>query len=1191
MKISLSLLFAVLLNTMAAPVTGQNSSFKINMRNVIVRDVLKEVENKTGYRFFFSDDFADIHKTVSINVESDDVTELLSQIFQESTITYKILENNVVVITPVKTERQGITVTGTVTDAQGEPLPGVNIRVQNSITGTTTDVNGRYSIVAPGEQSVLQFSFIGFNPQDIVVGDQRVVNVQLEENVQELDEVVVVGYGTVRKSDLTGAVSRISAKDITSRPVTNPVQAMQGKLAGVDIASNSRPGMLGQVRVRGDRSITASNDPLYVVDGIPLFNGTDGDAIMGSAITGGSPAAAEINPVDIESIEVLKDASATAIYGSRAANGVILITTKKGAAGRTHISYDGSVSFSRIHSLTDWMDSGDKLNWQRQERITAGTYNGAYGNAPDPARDYEYFMGSADYMRRILETAYQLDGHDPKTPVLRAATAEEIAMGYGNADGMVPVYDAGKLYQEDWTNYVLRTGVSQNHNLSVSMGTDRAALYASMGYMNDKSPMKDQNYERFSTMMNGSVTPLKWLKISNVLNGNYSIRNYGVLDIPTNNGGAKDSYGQALNLQPYAPAYDENGNLIFGLGRGLSALNPINNIQHGYNEYRAYNMSNNFSAEATLLPWLKYQYRIGAQYRHQRQGSFYDPEWVNPVNGAAATDPLQGYTDWNTRFNWEMENLLFAHKEFGKHVLDVTALQSASHQRHERIWIRSLHVTYPTSKWYSLQNNADNKAHGYQTGFDERKLASYMMRVNYSFNDRYLLTASARWDGSSVLAQGHKWDFFPSAALAWKMEQEGFIREVPWIQQLKLRLGYGITGSQAIGPYQTMGSIGDASMSFNNKDVVGVRANLMQNPALGWEKTAQSNVGLDFGLFNFRINGSLELYNAVTSDLLLSRAIPSVLGYNSVTSNIGKTRNRGIEVTLSTVNVQTGDFTWRTDLNFSRNREAILELSMGKQDEPGSSRFIGHPQTTVWNKQVDRLWQDTPEDQELMDIYRAISGSIYYPGMVKLVDQQPMIEVAPGTEGSKDYTINGEQRAFMDNGFGNANTTDDNVILGSRRPDWTGGMTNTFTYRNWSFNFFIHARVGGLYHGLMHTYGRRVELDTWSPTNTGAKFPMIGTPSNATSHNDLLNWTSATMYSVRNVTLSYTFPKPFLDRLKLSSGSVYVQALNPFIFGSELIRIGINPDETTGWGTTAGGGLVNNTMQVRSYVIGLRLEF
>jgi TonB-linked SusC/RagA family outer membrane protein len=904
---------------------------------------------------------------------------------------------------------------------------------------------------------------------------------------------------------------------------------------------------------------------------------------------------ADMNPADVESIEVLKDASATAVYGSRAANGVILVTSKKGQAGRVSLNYDGNVTLSRINSLTDYMTAGERLDWQRQASIVGDDYTGRYGIAPDPQEDFEKYMGSEPYMQRVIASAYQLKDNDPQSPVLREATAEEIAMGY---PAMVPIYNPGQLFEEDWVGNVLRTGISHTHNLSLSAGTERSSIYFSLGYMNTESPMKDQDYERFTASMNGSITPMKWLKISNALNASYSIQNYGMIDQPSNNSGAKDSYGLALAKEPYAPIYDGDGNIIFGKEEGLSGVNPVNNMANGTNENRMYSIMNSFSAEVTLLPWLKYQYRLGAQMRQRRQGSFYTADYVNPTS-APATDPLMGYNNQSAAFNWEMENMLFAHKEFGKHVLDVTALQSASNKRNETINIRSAKVTYPTSLWYNLGANGNNQPYGYGSGFSTSALASYMVRLNYSFNDRYLLTASARWDGASVLAEGHKWDFFPSAALAWKMEQEEFLRGIPWIQQMKLRLGYGVTGQQSVNPYSTTGTIAAAAgdrvyQNFNNTAIVGSRAALMPNPNLGWEKTASTNIGLDFGLFNFRVNGSLEYYIANTYDLLLNRSIPSVLGYPRVLSNVGQTRNQGIELTLSTVNVRTGDFTWSTDLNFSRNREEIIELSNGKQDETTDGRFIGQPQTAVWNKQVDRLWQDTPEDRELMAIYKAISNSVYYPGMVKLVDQQPMIEVAPGTAGSKNYTINGEQRAFMDNGFGNANTDNDNVILGSRRPDWTGGMTNTFTYKNWSFNFFVHARVGGMYYGLMQTLGRRVENDIWTPENTNGKFPRNGVPKyngNATNHNALMNWTSATIYSVRNIALSYTFQKSFLDKLNLSSGSAYVQVLNPFIFGSELIRTGINPDDANGWGTSSSGGTTNNTMLIRSYVIGLRFGF
>ena len=1071
------------------------------------------------------------------------------------------------------------TITGIITDENNAPVAGVTVVIEGTQRGAASGPDGRYTLPNVPASASLQFSFIGYELKTVPVGDQSVINVTLVEDRTTLDEIVVVGYGTMRRSDVTGALSRITNKDISERPVTNAVQAMQGKLAGVDITSNSRPGTLGEVRVRGNRSITASNDPLYVVDGIPLVSGS----------------MADINPTDVESIEVLKDASATAIYGSRAANGVILVTTKKGQAGRVTINYDGNVTISRINSLTDWMGSGERLDWQRTGSIAGESYNGRYGNAPDPARDLELYMGNANYMKRIVGTAYQLNNNDPTNPVLRPATAEEKARGYAD---MVPVYDASKLYQENWTDQVLRTGISQTHNLSLSSGTERSTLYVSLGYLDEKSPMKDQDYERFNVNMNGSISPLKWLRITNVLSANYSVRNYGMADVPSNNGGAKDAYGQALNLEPYAPTRDENGNLIYGVGNGPSGVNVVHNQSLGKNEYRAYGAMNNFSAEITLLPWLKYQYRLGAQFRQQRQGSFYDGEWVNPSN-AEATRPLTGYNNQSTAFNWEMENMIFAHKEFGKHVIDVTLLQSASNQRSESINIRSANVTYPSSLWYNLSANALGRPSGYGTGFSERSLASYMARFNYSFNNRYLLTASARWDGSSVLATGHKWDFFPSAALAWKMEEEEFLKRVSWVHQLKLRLGYGVTGQQSVSPYTTTGSLTNswADQNFNNVTTVGVRANLMPNANLGWEKTKQTNIGVDFALFNFRISGSVEYYIANTYDLILSRQIPAVLGYMNVRSNVGKTRNRGWEVTLSTVNVKAGDFTWTTDLNWSRNREAVLEASNGKVDQPGDNLYMGYPMTSQRVSQYDRLWQDTPEDLRLMAIYKAASGRIYYPGTPKLVDQQPMIEVEAGTPGSKTVTLaSGEKVTYMDNGFGVVDADNDKVIIGSRRPDWTGGMTNTFTYKNWQFNFFIHARVGGIYNGLMQTFGRRVENDTWSPTNTGATYPRNDVPrydGSATSHNGLMGWTSATIYSVRNISLSYTFPKAFLDKLSLSSGSVYVQALNPFIFGSKLIRTGINPDDANGWGTSGSSdsGTTSNTMLLRSYVIGLRFGF
>ncbi len=1086
----------------------------------------------------------------------------------------KILLFSLLVMIPLFVFSQTKTITGNIVDAKGEPIIGATIMVIGTTIGTVSDMDGNFRLSNVPENGILQISFIGYATQEIPVADKTHINVVLQEEVTTLEELIVVGYGVQKKSDLTGSLSRITEKDIKERPIQNPLQALQGKAPGIDVTTAYRPGQLGQIRIRGNRSITASNDPLYVVDGIPLVSGS----------------MADINPNDIASIEVLKDASATAIYGSRAANGVVLIQTKKGVTGKVSINYDGTVTFNQIHSLTDWMGAGETLDWQRSGYLNGGTYGGNFGTAPDMERDLILFMGNQSYMRRILATAYQLD--EQGNQVLRPATAEEKAMGYADR---VPVYNSANLFDQHWPDLVTRTGLTNNHQLSLSSGSEKSKLYMSLAFLNQESPMIDQDYQRYTANINGEVNPLKWLKMGTSLLANYSIQNYGMID-NSGNTTAKDSYGQALNMMPYAPAYDENGNLLKpGSGFGPSGDNVLVNIENAKNERRAYSILSNTFGEIDLTSWLKYRINLGAQFRHNRNGSFYDKDYTNPIGSKPpASEPMTGYDRNETSFSWVLENLLYINKEWSNiHTLNITLLQSAQKARNENLWVRSQGLLYSSAQWYSLAANSVGKPHGYNSGFSETALASYMGRINYSLMNKYLFTATGRWDGASQLAEGNKWDFFPSLAVAWKMEEESFLRNIAWINQMKIRFGWGVTGNSAVSPYSTKGSLLSANQVFNNKEVPGAKAAVMPNYSLGWEKTSQINVGLDFGFLNNRISGSFEYYNSNTSDLLLNRSIPAILGYVNILANVGKTQNTGVEITLSGVPVQTRDFSWQVDLNWGTNKEKIVELAQGKQDDKANGWFIGQPIQVFRDYKYDRLWQNTDADKRLMDIYKAVGQLTYIPGQTKVVDQQPMIEVAEGTEGSKTYTLStGERVTLMDNGFGKIND-DDAVILGSNRPKWVGGITNTLTYKNWQFNFFIHARIGNLYYGLLQTYGRRVEKDVWSPTNPDGKYPQPTTQS-FSNHQEVINYAKGNMITVRNIALSYTFSNEMLKRFNLSNLQIYGQILNPFIFGGELVNVGINPDDVTGWQTKSEaqmGGQTNNTALMRSYAIGLRIGF
>jgi TonB-linked SusC/RagA family outer membrane protein len=1053
-----------------------------------------------------------------------------------------------------------VVIRGKVIDSSNsETIIGANVLVRDAPNlGAVTDVDGLFNLSVASLPVTVVVSYIGYKAQEISIVERSsgVITVYLSPDFNSLDEVVVVGYGKQRKSDLTGALSRISEEQIRERPIQNVVQALQGKASGVDITSNLRPGTVGEVRIRGNRSINASNEALYVVDGIPLSSNISA-----------------INPNDIASVEILKDASATAIYGSRGANGVILISLKEGKQGRVSINYDASFSFDQLHSTTDWMSSGDLLNWQRQSHINGGTYTGKYGSAPDPDFDIQKFGGGEEYGINSIKTAYVWN--EDGSVALRDATPQEIAGGYAEK---VPVYNPGNMFDQHWADLITRTGLNQNHQLSLSAGTDKSRVYLSLGYLDQQSALIDQDYKRYSLNIKGDITPRRWLTIGLALNGTYSKQNYGIAE-NTANSGAKDSYGQALALMPYARAYDDDGNILNTNRVGLSAHNPLLNFENATNEHLLHSLLSNTYAEVRFTPWLKYNVRFGAQFAAVEYGSAYGANYTNPFS-AVGTAPLVAYNDHDKRFSWTLENLLFLEKQFSIHNVGITLLQSSQEDKNTGINIRSQDVTFPTSLWYNLAENGVGKPMGYGTSFSRAALSSYMGRINYALLNKYLLTATGRWDGSSVLAEGHKWEFFPSLALAWKLENEEFLKDIQWLDQLKLRYGWGVTGNSSVRAYSTSGSIKAAAYVFNETQYSGYKSESMPNQELGWEKTAQHNLGLDFSILENRISGTAEVYQAETNDLLMSQSIPPVLGYNSIQTNIGKTKNDGFELSISSLNINGKKFKWRTDFNWATNNEEILELANGKVDDAANGWYIGYPIRVFRDYKYERLWQDDDQDSRLIELYKKIGNITVLPGQAKVKDQELVI-VPSGTPDSKSVTLNsGEVVTYLDNGFGKIDDND-KEILGSNRPDWVAGLTNTFNYRDFEFGFFVYAKVGNLYNDGMQTYGRRVETDVWSPANKGAKYPQPTTAS-FTSYNSSLNYVDATLIALRYVSLSYNIPKKILHNYQVNNVQLYGQVLNPFIWGGEAVKVGLNTDDQTG--QTA------NTILNRSFVVGIRIE-
>jgi TonB-dependent starch-binding outer membrane protein SusC len=1144
---------------------SQNTRVSMEISNGTVTDVFKEIENQSDFRVFYKVDQVDLKRKLNYSADRVKISDVLKTVLPAAGVSYEVIDK-VIVITKAAAEQPEQKVSGTVIDAStGQSLPGVNIVIKGTSRGTATDSEGKYLLEIPGSGTVLVFSYIGYLTQEISVGDKKIVNVALSEDIKKLDEVVVVGYGTVKRSDVTGAVTKISEKVIKERPVENAIQAIQGKLAGVDIVTNVRPGEVASINIRGTRSISGSNSPLFVIDGIIL---------MGSIN--------DINPKDISSMEVLKDASATAIYGSRGANGVVLITTKKGTKGKLSVNYDGTLSFDNIHSTTDWASAGEALDRTRLAEINGGTYKlGTTAiSYPDPSADIIRFGNSDVATLNAIRQGYSWN--DPgiySSVTTRPSTAAELAKGW---PAQVPVYNVGNIPSTDWIDILTKQSVTHNHQLSFSAGTENSRLYLSFGYLNNDGTQMNQYFKRYNIKMNGEINPMKWLSVGTSVNATFSTQEYGTINRTGSATGPQDSYGMALSQYPLAAPYDATGAMIINPGNNKAApiWNPFIDLMNSRDERRNMNISGNLFSEVKFTSWLKYRLNFGSNFRYGRTGAWQGTQSTTRRLATPQTAAASYATSDN--FQYMIENLIFLDKSFGVHTFGLTLLQSAQSNRNESSSISASGITNDAPLWYDLSaNNSSTGPSSYGTNYSKNTLVSYMARVNYSLMNKYLLTASGRYDGASVLAEGNKWDFFPSAAIAWKMQEENFVKNIKWINELKLRLGYGVTGNSAVGAYTTSGPLSKYNYVFNTASAIGYNPYSMPNPTLKWEKTAQTNIGLDFAFLANRITGTIELYQSNTSNILMVRDIPSIIGYPNITDNIGKMRNRGIEVTLSTVNIQNRDFRWSTDLNWTKNKEEITELVNGNQDMKGNLWFIGQPLQVFRTYEVAGLWQNTPEDLAEIALWKANSYN-FAPGQYKPVEQ-----------GTPNHKLE----------------DDDKVIRGTVRPKWVGGFTNTFGYKNFELSSFIYARVGQKYFSSLQpggsTGGSYIvymrSMDTtnfWSTTSTDAEWPKL-TSATGVSNDDVKRATfinDGSFVVIRNIALSYNFPQELARVFHVKGLQVYGQVLNPFIFGGKVIKAGINPDDSNGWTNVNSvgdptGGANNNTMIIKSWVLGARVDF
>ena len=936
---------------------------------------------------------------------------------------------------------QDRTITGTVTDNKQEPLIGVNVVVKgNTSVGAITDLDGKYSLSVPEGKATLVFSYIGYVTQEVSVGSRNTVDVVLVDDAQALDEVVVVGYGVVKKRDLVGSIASVKSQDITAVPTSNVLESMQGKIAGLDMTrSSGQPGSSFNFTIRGNRSLTASNAPLILVDGIAY--GTDID----------------INPNDVESIEVLKDASTTAIYGSRGANGVILVTTKKGKEGKAKVDFNAYWGPSFSTNLPKVNNTEQYVAMRREAMRAVGQWN-------SPADD----------------------------GVIWDAVALERIKNNVNTD---------------WYDLIMDDATTQNYQVSISGGTDATKVSFSLDYFDETGILIGDDFDRFNGRINVSQRIMKGMEAGAS----------ALFTTSTRNAAPSNVFHAAQTKEPYGVPFNEDGSLnkYPFTGSGATDINMLFNQDK--NNYVDETKSNRFFG-TLFLNWeiikgLQFRTNFGYDSQNSRNGHFegVNSTFVESNKGLAKVSKNETHST-----SWTWENTLTYTKDFDIHSLTAMVGHSMSKSSSEDTYAEGKGLSFEQSLFHNLDGTQQDYA--LSSTLTESSMLSYFARLNYKLLDKYLLTATLRADGSSVLAKGNRWGYFPSVAVAWRMKDEHFLSSVDEISDLKLRLSYGLSGNSAVSPYQTTGGLSKTIYEFGTVPAYGYRPYSMANLELQWEKTRVLNFGVDFGLFNNRVYATIDAYKTWTSDLLLPMILPGHTGFTEVISNVGKTETRGIDLSINTVNFDTKDFKWTTDLTFSANKEEITALNTN-QNDVGSGWFIGSPTKVFYDYEKIGIWQTSEAAKYGQE-----------PGDIKVRDQ---------------------------NNDGAIDANNDRKVLGQQTPKWTAGLNNRFEYKGWELSFFLYARVGHLIQNEAAAnfnpsgWNNSIACDYWTPENPTNAYPRPNFNKNESMlYKSTLAYCKGNFLKIKDITFGYSFPKQMISKLNMSKLRIYTTLKNFFTFSA-----------------------------------------
>lgn len=1005
-------------------------------------------------------------------------------------------------------------VTGVVLDVTDGPLPGASVLEKGTTNGVVSDFDGNFTITVNGDASTLVISYIGYETKEISLDGSTSYTVQLSESSTGLEEVVVIGYGAVKKSDLTGAVASVSNETLTEQRKTDLGQALQGRVAGVDVRTlSSKPGAPLSIKIRGNTVITANqgserdgvsnnvdddpSQPLYVVDGVFFDDIT------------------VLNPADIEQMDILKDASATAIYGSRGANGVVIITTKNGIEGRTRFTYDATFGLRSATNVPEFYDGPGYVNF-----------------VDDVLRAREWLstgLTVSDYNNVTIDRSTEFQSSNEE--------ASNVSNGrYTN-----------------WIDTFQRTGIQTSHSVGMSGGSNGLVYNGSVGYLHDEGVIGIEEFERYN--LSASLSK----KVSDKVT--VGIKAY--LALSEREEGSRELFRSTFRLAPTVNPFDANGEaIVFPDQQDLRFPNPIFEDQGDWRvNTRSLDVIANIFFNYKPTKWLNFKTQFSPNVSSSRFGEFRGLLTKNSRNDPSR---VRSVYDSGLRTSYTWDNILdFDFDLKGDQNLKATLISSIFYDNREGGQIETRNFDTDAFLFFNTEGGTDIR--NFDSFYQKETLASFAGRLNYSLKDRYLFTVTGRYDGSSKLSVGNKWQFFPSAAFAWRASEEAFLQDVDWLNNLKLRVSYGESGNDnTVDAYSSLAFLNQSNYLFGDNNGLGRIVETLPNADLTWEVSKEYNVGLDLAILNSRVNFGFEYYNKTTEGSILNRQLSFITGLGNPGStpssigNFGSVRNRGVELTLNTVNVRTEDFSWRTNINFTRNENEILELFdgvdqilVGTDSRLNGILQVGAPIDATFDYEIDGIWS--------VDEAAEANAFGLLPGQYKFVDQ------------NDDGLIN----------------QDDKVVLGAQSPDWIAGMTNTFNYKNLELNVQVNTRQGVFGHSEWHQnfstfQGDRAVFnsmvqDYWTPNNQNAQYPSVEYGEGS------FPWFYEDMSFVRigNIGLAYSFPQTLLDKLKMSNLRLSLDVQNPFTFTDFT-----GPDPETGLQNS-----YNMGYSVKTILFGLKLAY